>query len=203
MRSICFATNNENKIEELRALLGPSFLLQKLGDIGCFEELPETQTTIEGNSLQKAKYVFDRYKTPCFADDTGLEVEALNGEPGVYSARFALMNNAVTARGDQKSSEDNIRYLLFRLQNASNRKARFRTVITLVDANGISTFEGMVSGVILRERKGNFGFGYDPVFQPDGHNKTFAEMSLTEKSLISHRAIAVAKLIKFLTTKHS
>ncbi len=194
MKSLCFATNNEHKIEEIRAQLGSFFLLQKLEDIGCFEELPETQDTIEGNSIQKAKYVFDQYHDSCFADDTGLEVEALKGEPGVYSARYA---------GEQKNSEDNIQLLLSKLEGTRNRKARFRTVIALAEADGICTFEGIVNGVILHERRGTFGFGYDPVFQPDGFNKTFAEMSLMEKTEISHRARAMKKLIDFLKEKYS
>jgi len=194
MKSLCFATNNEHKIEEIRTQLGSFFLLKKLEEINCFEELPETQNTIEGNSIQKAKYVFEHYGVPCFADDTGLEVEALQGEPGVYSARYA---------GDQKNSEDNIHLLLTKLSGSQNRKARFRTVITLAEADGISTFEGIVNGVILEKRRGTQGFGYDPVFQPQGFTKTFAEMSLTEKSIISHRALAMNKLIQFLTKKYS
>ncbi|HEU5291067.1 MAG TPA: RdgB/HAM1 family non-canonical purine NTP pyrophosphatase [Cyclobacteriaceae bacterium] len=194
MKSLCFATNNENKIAEIRAQLGSFFLLKKLEDAGCLEELPETQDTIEGNSRQKATYVFDRYNVPCFADDTGLEVEALHGEPGVHSARYA---------GEQKNSEDNIQLLLARLNGSQNRKARFRTVITLAEADGISTFEGIVNGIILEEKRGTLGFGYDPVFQPNGFSKTFAEMSLTEKSKISHRAIAMNKLIQFLKEKYS
>jgi XTP/dITP diphosphohydrolase len=194
MKSICIATNNEHKIVEIRTQLGSFFLLKSLQDIGCFEELPETQTTIEGNSLQKAKHVFDRYHVSCFADDTGLEVEVLNGEPGVYSARYA---------GEQKSSEDNIQLLLRNLEESHNRKARFRTVITLAEVDGISTFEGIVNGVILLKKRGTSGFGYDPIFQPDGYNKTFAEMSLIEKSTMSHRALAVNKLINFLNRKYS
>jgi len=194
MKSFCFATNNENKIAEIRAQLGSFFLLKKLADVGCHEDLPETQATIEGNSRQKATYVFDHYKVSCFADDTGLEVEALNGDPGVYSARYA---------GEQKNSEDNIQLLLKRLAGSQNRNARFRTVITLADADGISTFEGIVNGIILEQKRGTLGFGYDPVFQPSGFNQTFAEMSLAEKSKISHRALAMNKLIKFLTEKYS
>ena len=194
MKPLCFATNNEHKIEEIRAQLGSFFLLKKLSDVGCFEELPETQNTIEGNSMQKARYVFGQYGVPCFADDTGLEVEALNGEPGVYSARFA---------GEQKNSEDNIQLLLTKLAGSQNRIARFRTVITLAEADGISTFEGIVNGVILEEKRGLHGFGYDPIFQPQGFDKTFAEMSLAEKSTMSHRAIAFKKLIHFLTERYS
>jgi XTP/dITP diphosphohydrolase len=194
MRSLCFATNNKHKIEEIRTQLGSFFLLKNLEEIGCYEELPETQDTIEGNSLQKAKYVFDNYHVSCFADDTGLEVHALGGEPGVNSAHYA---------GGQRSSEDNIQLLLTRLKGIQNRKARFRTVITLAEDDGISTFEGIVNGVILEETRGAKGFGYDPVFQPEGYDKTFAEMSIMEKTKISHRAIAVEKLVSFLKEKYA
>jgi XTP/dITP diphosphohydrolase len=194
MITLCFATNNAHKIEEIRAQLGSFFLLKKLEDIGCFEELPETQTTIEGNSIQKARYVIDKYKTPCFADDTGLEVDSLNGDPGVYSARYA---------GSQRNSEDNIQLLLTKLKGIENRSAKFRTVITLAEADGITTFEGVVKGSILESKRGEHGFGYDPVFVPNGYTKTFAEMTLVEKTHISHRAIAVEKLVKFLKEKYS
>jgi XTP/dITP diphosphohydrolase len=189
MKSFCFATNNSHKIEEIRALLGPFFQLKSLEDIGCFEELAETQPTIEGNSLQKAQYVFHNYQVSCFADDTGLEVNALQGEPGVLSARYA---------GENKSSEDNITLLLKNLQNCKDRKARFKTIITLVQQGSVNVFEGIVWGEILFERRGTMGFGYDSVFKPDGFDKTFAEMSLSDKNLISHRAMAVKKLINFL-----
>lgn len=194
MKTLCIATNSSHKIEEIRAQLGSFFLLKKLEDIGCYEELPETQLTIEGNSIQKAKYVFDNFGVPCFADDTGLEVEALNGEPGVYSARYA---------GPQKNSEDNIQLLLAKLQGKQNRKARFKTVITLAEADGISTFEGTVDGEIIYRKRGSMGFGYDPVFQPIGFNKTFAEMNIMEKGEISHRGIALKKLIDFVKKKYS
>lgn len=190
---LCIATNNQHKIEEIRALLGPFFQLKSLQEIGCFEDLAETQLTIEGNSLQKARYVFDTYGVPCFADDTGLEVEALNGEPGVLSARYA---------GEQKNSDDNINLLLKNLAQATNRKARFKTIITLVEPEQTTTFEGIVEGTIQTERSGNKGFGYDPIFKPKGFSKTFAELSLDEKNLISHRAIAVKKLINFLLEKY-
>lgn len=194
MKSLCFATNNNHKTEEIRALLGPFFLLKNLKDIGCTEELPETQPTIEGNALQKARYVFDHYGIACFADDTGLEVEALNGEPGVYSARYA---------GEQRNVHDNIQLLLSRLKNSSNRKARFKTVIAWVEEGRVETFEGLVYGTIIDTLRGTNGFGYDPVFVPDGFNKTFAEMELADKNLISHRAIAVKKLTNFLRGKYS
>lgn len=194
MKSLCFATNNNHKTEEIRALLGPFFLLKNLKDIGCTEELPETQPTIEGNALQKARYVFDHYGIACFADDTGLEVEALNGEPGVYSARYA---------GEQRNDHDNIQLLLSRLKNSSNRKARFKTVIAWVEEGRVETFEGLVYGTIIDTPRGTNGFGYDPVFVPDGFNKTFAEMELADKNLISHRATAVKKLTNFLRGKYS
>lgn len=194
MISICFATNNLHKLEEIRALLGPFFQLKSLQDIGCGEELPETQSTIEGNSLQKANYVFERYGISCFADDTGLEVESLGGAPGVYSARYA---------GDHKNSEDNIDLLLKNLLSFQNRKARFKAVITLVEPDGINTFEGIVNGIILPKRRGTMGFGYDSVFQPEGYQRSFGEMDLIEKNLISHRAIAVKKLINFMKVKYT
>jgi XTP/dITP diphosphohydrolase len=193
MTPICFATNNQHKLEEIRALLGPFFQLKSLQDIGCWEELPETQNTIEGNSIQKANYVFERYGITCFADDTGLEVESLGGAPGVYSARYA---------GEHKNSEDNIDLLLANLQSLQNRKARFKAVITWIEPDGIKTFEGIVNGIILPERRGTRGFGYDSVFQPDGNQKSFGEMDLVEKNLISHRAIAVKKLINFMKAKY-
>lgn len=187
---ICVATNNPHKLEEIRDILGPQANIVSLAEIGCFEELPETQPTLEGNSLQKAEFVFQNYKVPCFADDTGLEVEALNGEPGVYSARYA---------GEHKSSEDNINLLLKKLNNISNRNARFRTVITLVGFQDEPiTFEGIVNGTLISEKRGTTGFGYDPVFIPNGYNRTFSEMTLQEKSTLSHRAIAIKKMEAFL-----
>lgn len=186
------ATNNQHKISEIRPLIGPDFRILSLDDIGCRDELPETQNTLEGNSLQKAAFVYDRFHVPCFADDTGLEVEALNGAPGVFSARYA---------GEQKNSDDNIRLLLRTLAPHLNRKARFRTVITLVGLeNEPLVFEGVVHGTILHEKRGTAGFGYDPVFQPDGFSITMAEMSLEEKNRISHRALAVKKLVAYLRT---
>ena len=200
---LCFATNNRHKIEEIGPLLGPYFQLKSLSDIGCYEELEETQSTIEGNSRQKAKYVFDTYGVSCFADDTGLEVDALNGEPGVLSARYARLNGVVGQAGEHKNNEDNITLLLQKLDGIQQRRARFKTVITLVQPSRIEIFEGIVGGQILQERRGTMGFGYDSVFQPDGFDKTFAEMSMAEKNLISHRAIAVKKLINFLRHLHA
>lgn len=188
---LCFATNNQNKLKEAKDIAGNDFQILSLADINCFEELPETQPTIEGNSLQKAEFVFQNYKVACFADDTGLEVAALNGEPGVYSARYA---------GEHKSSSDNIDLLLKRLSSQSDRKAKFRTVITLVGVEkGPVYFEGTVNGTIISERRGDSGFGYDPIFIPDGYSKTYAEMTLQEKSALSHRAIAVKKLEQYLS----
>lgn len=190
MREICFATNNKHKLEEARHVIGHQFKVLSLDDINCKEELPETRDTLEGNSLQKAAYVLDHYGIPCFSDDTGLEVEALHGAPGVYSARYA---------GEQRSSEDNIRLLLKNLTGQQNRKARFRTVITLAGFEKEPLqFDGSVHGTILPEQRGHAGFGYDPVFMPDGYTETFAEMSLDKKNLLSHRAIAIKKLAAYL-----
>lgn len=186
---LCFASNNNHKLSEIRPLLEPDFAVLSLAQIGCHEELPETQATIEGNSRQKAEYVFDRYHIACFADDTGLEVEALDNAPGVYSARYA---------GEHKNSDDNINLLLKNLEGKPNRKARFRTVITLAGLGGLHFFEGVVEGTIITARKGTDGFGYDPVFQPEGFTRTFAEMSIAEKNEMSHRARATQKLIAFL-----
>lgn len=186
---LCFATNNTHKLQEVRQLLGNAFELVSLSEIGCEEELAEDQRTLEGNSLQKAEYVFNTYGVSCFADDTGLEVDALNGEPGVYSARYA---------GPQRNSEDNIRLLLKNLASSSNRKAQFRTVITLVRPDGVHQFEGIAKGEIIKDQKGTAGFGYDPVFLPEGHTKTMAEMTSQEKNAISHRGEAFRKLIEFL-----
>jgi XTP/dITP diphosphohydrolase len=187
---ICFATNNQHKIREVWQVLPPDFSLLSLTDIGCREELEESQSTMEGNSLQKADYVFRKYNVPCFADDSGLEVDALDGAPGVYSARYA---------GPQRNDDDNIRLLLTRLAGNANRKARFRTVITLVGfSDSPLVFEGIINGTIAATKSGSNGFGYDPVFKPEGNLKTFAEMELAEKNSVSHRAKAVDLLIRFL-----
>ena len=190
---LCFASNNEHKLSEIRPLLEPDFRILSLAELGCFEELEETQSTLEGNSFQKADYVFQKYGVSCIADDSGLEVDALHGEPGVFSARYA---------GPQKNSEDNMRLLLRKLENVSNRTAQFRTIITLVGIGPTKTFEGIVKGEITLEKRGNQGFGYDPVFQPMGFAETFAEMGITEKNKFSHRAIAIQKLIAFLKSLH-
>lgn len=188
-QQIVLATNNHHKLSEIRPLLEPDFRILSLSEIGCHDELPETRETLEGNSLQKAEFVYDRFHLPCVADDTGLEVEALNGEPGVYSARYA---------GEQKNSADNIALLLERLHHHEHRRARFRTIITLIASTGVHTFEGIITGVILKGKHGSSGFGYDPVFQPDGYQQTLAEMTLAEKNRISHRGRAIAKLVDYL-----
>ena len=188
---LVFATNNKNKVREVQALMPPGIQLLSLEDIGCIEDIPETAPTIEGNAIQKADYVRENYGYDCFADDTGLEVKALNGAPGVYSARYA---------GEEKSSKANIEKLLKELQGKEDRSARFKTVIALHLEGELRTFIGICSGNIIFERKGLLGFGYDPVFQPEGKLVTFAEMSLEEKSEISHRARAIRELIDFLTT---
>ncbi len=186
---ICFATNNAHKLEEVQALLGNTFRIKSLKDIGCREELPEERDTLEGNSSQKAEYVFQKYKVDCFADDSGLEVDALKGDPGVDSAHYA---------GPQRNHDDNMNLLLENLADNLNRKARFRTVITLIVSGDVHQFEGIVTGTILKEKRGQGGFGYDPVFLPDGFSKTLAEMSMEEKNRISHRARAIQKLTEFL-----
>jgi XTP/dITP diphosphohydrolase len=186
---LCFATNNLHKIEEVSEMLGNTFHLLSLKDIGCEVELPENQDTLEGNSLEKAQYVWQQYKVSCFADDTGLEVEALQGEPGVYSARYA---------GPQRSSEDNINLLLQNLQGKANRNARFRTSVTLILDGVIHQFEGIVQGSIIESRRGERGFGYDPVFMPEGFTRTFAQMSIHEKNSIDHRGKAVQAMVDFL-----
>ncbi|MBK5277490.1 MAG: non-canonical purine NTP diphosphatase [Bacteroidia bacterium] len=186
---LCFATNNIHKLEEIKAILGNKYQIVSLEDINCHEELPEERNTLEGNSLQKAEYVFNNYSVSCFADDTGLEVESLDGAPGVYSARYA---------GEQRSHDDNMNLLLKNLAGKTNRKAQFRTVVTLIQRDGLHQFDGIVEGVILEERKGKGGFGYDPIFLPNGFSKTLAEMSMEEKNRISHRARATQKLVEFL-----
>jgi len=190
MITLCFATNNKHKLDEVQQVVGEKIHIISLEEINCLEELPETRDTLAGNSLQKAEHVFKHYHVPCFADDTGLEVTALNGAPGVYSARYA---------GSQKNSEDNITLLLKNLEDFTDRTAQFKTIITLLglEAKPI-TFEGIIRGTIINERRGSAGFGYDPVFVPEGHTKTFAEMSSAEKNHLSHRAIAVKKLADYL-----
>lgn len=186
---LVFASNNQNKIKEIQQLLPPSIEIISLEDIGCYEEIPETADTIEGNAIIKANYVTQKYGYDCFADDTGLEVEALNGAPGVYSARYA---------GEQRSAEDNMDKVLEALSDEANRNAHFKTVITL-NLNGKQhLFTGIARGEITLSKAGNKGFGYDPIFQPEGHDETFAELSSTIKNQISHRGKATQLLINFL-----
>lgn len=187
--NLCFATNNKHKLEEVSLAVGESFTILGLKEIGVLEALPETSDTLEGNSLQKARFVFDKAKIPCFADDSGLEVTALNGAPGVSSAMYA---------GDHRSDEDNIQLLLKNLDGARTREARFRTIIALVGMGETKLFEGSIKGTILHEQRGTNGFGYDPVFLPHGSARTFAEMTMIEKNLHSHRSIAVEKLVAYL-----
>ena len=186
-----FATHNAHKLEEVRQLLPKKYILLSLEDIGCTEEIPETGATLEANALIKANYVFDHYKYPCFADDTGLLVDALNGVPGVYSARYA---------GPQKNAADNIHKLLRELQPYSDRSARFETVIALRTKEKTQLFKGEVHGEITDEIRGSGGFGYDPVFQPSGYSQTFAEMPLEMKNEISHRAMALNKLCEYFVS---
>jgi XTP/dITP diphosphohydrolase len=186
---IVFATNNENKTREIRHILGNSFTLLSLSDLNINEDIPENEPTLEGNAMHKARYVNKIVNMNVFADDTGLEIDALNGLPGVYSARFA---------GENKDSDANIDKALALMDSTKNRKARFRTVIALIMNGKEYFFEGIVNGQILEEKRGTGGFGYDPVFVPEGRNLTFAEMSLDEKNKISHRALAVERLREFL-----
>ena len=204
---IVFATNNQHKLSEIRSILGDSIEVLSLKDIGCDVDIPETGTTLEENALQKAQYVYDHYHISCFADDTGLEVDALDGAPGVYSARYASM--AGDSGQMSHDSEANMARLLKELGNNNNRKARFRTVIALIQKKDvcpcgctsikeIHKFEGIVEGEIIRERRGGEGFGYDPIFQPNGYDQTFAELGMEIKNHISHRARATQKLADYL-----
>lgn len=188
-KQIVFATNNAHKLKEVRFALKDIYQVKSLNEIGFDEDIPEPFETLEENAFTKSKTIFDKFKIDCFADDTGLEVEALNGAPGVYSARYA---------GPECSFEDNVKKLLEELDGESNRKARFRTVISLILYGKEYYFEGIVNGVITKKRSGESGFGYDPVFKPNGYEQTFAEMDLNLKNQISHRGIAVLKLINFL-----
>ena len=196
---IVFATNNQHKLSEIRQILGSSIEVLSLNDIGCNVDIPETGTTLEENALQKAQYVYDHYHIDCFADDTGLEVEALNGAPGVYSARYAAVGCAATpSQPIDHDSKANMTRLLKELGENNNRRARFRTVIALIQQGTVHEFEGIVTGEIIRERRGGEGFGYDPIFQPDGYDQTFAELGVEVKNQISHRARATQKLADYL-----
>lgn len=189
-RKLVFATNNKHKLEEIRAILGSEIDILSLNDIHCHEDIPETADTLEGNAQIKAQFVYDHYHLDCFADDTGLEVEALNGAPGVFSARYA--------GGEGHDSEANMKKLLTEMQNKTNRKARFRTVIAFIEQGKVRLFEGIVKGCITNEKHGDSGFGYDPIFRPEGYSETFAEMGNEAKNKISHRANAVKKLCEYL-----
>ena len=211
---IVFATNNKHKLSEIRAILGDAFEVVSLADIGCHEDIPETGQTLEENALMKAEYIYNKYHLSCFADDTGLEVEALDGAPGVYSARYAAMEATVPAgepAGISHDSEANMARLLRELANNNNRKARFRTVIAFIEKKDVCPcgctsiklvhqFEGIVNGEITTEKSGAEGFGYDPIFRPDGYDKTFAELGADIKNQISHRARATQKLAEYLKT---
>lgn len=187
---LVFATNNKNKFKEVELMLkGLSIELLSLKDVECFEDIPETKATIEGNALQKANYVFEKYGYNCFADDTGLEIEALNGEPGIYSARYA---------GDSKDQKANMKKVLDKLSGKENRKAQFKTIFALIIEGKETLFSGIIKGEILKEETGTYGFGYDPIFKAEGYDLSFAEITMDEKNKISHRALATQKLVEYL-----
>lgn len=189
-KKLVFATNNSHKLEEVSQILGETIELLSLKDIHCDVDIPETADTLEGNALLKAEYIYNNYGFNAFADDTGLEIEALNNEPGVYSARYA---------GEEKSAQANMLKVLEKLEGIENRKAQFRTAISLILDGKTYLFEGVIKGTIIKEKRGEAGFGYDPIFMPDGYDKTFAELGNEVKNEISHRALAVNKLCEFLT----
>ena len=189
-KKLVFATNNAHKLEEIRAILNDKVDILSLSDIGCHADIPETADTLEGNARQKAMYIYEHYGMDCFADDTGLEVESLNGAPGVYSARYA---------GEGHDSQANMRKLLHEMQGKNNRKAQFRTIISLIEKGEEHQFEGTVKGQIIEEKRGETGFGYDPIFQPEGYELTFAELGHDVKNKISHRARAVSALCDYLS----
>ena len=189
-RKLVFATNNAHKLEEVVAILGDQVELLSLNDIGCQADIPETAETLEGNALLKSSYIYKNYHLDCFADDTGLEVETLNGAPGVYSARYA--------GGEGHDAQANMLKLLHELEGKENRKAQFRTAISLILDGKEYLFEGVIKGEIIKEKRGNSGFGYDPIFKPEGYDRTFAELGNDIKNQISHRALAVQKLCEFL-----
>jgi XTP/dITP diphosphohydrolase len=188
---LVFASSNEHKVNEIRAIAGSAINLKSLNDIACFDDIPETGSTFEENAGQKSRYIFERYHCNCFADDSGLEIDALNGEPGVHSAHYS----------GSRDFKQNMRLVLDRMEGRYNRTARFRTVISLIFNGEERLFEGNIEGKITLQKSGSGGFGYDPIFQPDGYEISFAEMDPAEKNRISHRAVAVAKLITFLKTQ--
>ncbi|MBN1650721.1 MAG: non-canonical purine NTP diphosphatase [Bacteroidales bacterium] len=189
MKKLVFATNNKHKLEEVAPLIKSHFELLSLADIACFEEIEEPHDTLIDNAFEKARFIYNRYKMDCFADDTGLEIDALDGRPGVYSARYA---------GENCSFQDNVKKVLLEMKGQKMRTARFKTVIALILNGREYSFEGVVEGEIIDQQSGTEGFGYDPIFRPNGYAETFAEMSLKEKNKISHRALASKKLIDFL-----
>lgn len=189
MKTLVFATNNEHKLKEVQSLLGDNWKIVGLKQIGCSEDIPETKPTIEGNAIQKAQYIYEHYGYECFADDTGLEIDALKGEPGVYSARYA---------GPDRDAEANMNKVLHKMTHVKNRNASFKTVMALRMKSGLKTFTGICEGQITERKTGDYGFGYDPIFQPMGQHLTFAEMPLAEKNAISHRSLAIRELIKHL-----
>ena len=189
MMKLVFATNNLHKLEEIRALVDSSIEVVGLKETGIYEEIPETASTLEGNAIQKAKYVYEKLKIPCFADDTGLEVKILNNRPGIMSARYA---------GSDCVAENNMNKLLSEMSGATKREAKFRTVIAFIHRKGVNCFEGIIEGRITTEKIGDNGFGYDPVFLPNGSDRTFAQLSFDEKNRISHRSKAIQKFIGFL-----
>lgn len=190
-RKLVFATNNQNKLREARAILQDKVDVIGLADINCHDDIPETADTLEGNALIKAKYIYEHFHIDCFSDDTGLEIDSLNGEPGVYSARYA---------GVDKDSESNMKKVLEKMNNIDNRSAQFRTVIALIIDGKEYSFDGTIKGEIMKEKHGNSGFGYDPIFRPLESKYTFAEMPAKEKNNISHRALALQKLSDFIKT---
>lgn len=194
MKKLVFATNNEHKLAEVRAILKDTYQVLSLKDINCFEDIPETADNLEDNAHQKAHYIYENFHVDCFADDSGLEVEALDNAPGVYSARYA----ALEGTGEIHDAKANTNRLLRELKDKDNRKAQFRTIICLIQNGKEYLFEGIVTGKINQQESGSGGFGYDPVFMPDGYDKTFAELGDDVKNTISHRALAVKKLVNFL-----
>jgi len=188
---LVFASSNEHKVKEIREITGADIILKSLNDIACFDDIPETGSTFAENAIQKSSYIFDRYACNCFADDSGLEIDALNGEPGVYSARYS----------GSRDFEQNMQLVLNKMEGQKDRNARFKTVISLILNGKEHYFEGSIEGKITLKRSGNKGFGYDPIFKPDGYEISFAEMDPAEKNRISHRAIAIKKLISFLKTQ--
>jgi len=192
MKKLVFATNNKHKLDEVRAILEPEFSIVSLAELNCTEDIPETADTLDGNALIKAQYIHDKFGLDCFADDTGLEVDALNGEPGVYSARYA---------GEDHNAQNNMCKVLAMLGENKNRSAKFRTVIALIQGDQTTYFEGRINGNITVQPRGASGFGYDPIFVPENYVSTFAQLSAEEKNQISHRALAVKKLVDYLQQK--